>query len=90
MPYIKKKDRVDPHLEHSITTLNNIISSQGDLNYVLTRLCHGYIKDNGLNYSSINNTIGVLECCKLELYRRIAAPYEDKKIEENGDVNEVS
>jgi len=29
---------------------------------------------------------GVLECAKLELYRRIAAPYEDTKIEENGDV----
>ena len=30
--------------------------------------------------------IGVLECAKLELYRRVAAPYEDDKIDENGDV----
>ena len=30
--------------------------------------------------------MGVLECCKLEFYRRVAAPYEDIKIEENGDV----
>jgi hypothetical protein len=28
----------------------------------------------------------MLECCKLELYRKIAAPYEDIKIQENGDV----
>ena len=27
---------------------------------------------------------GVLECCKLELYRLIAGPYEDKKLDENG------
>ena len=30
--------------------------------------------------------LGVLECVKLELYRRVAAPYEDKKCQENGDV----
>ena len=88
MPYIKKKDRV--RFENHINNLNGTIFTSGELNYVLTRLCQGFINANGLNYSSINNTIGVLECCKLELYRRIAAPYEDKKIEENGDVNEVS
>ena len=38
------------------------------------------------NYADINSAIGVLECAKLELYRRQAAPYEDKKIEENGEV----
>ena len=32
--------------------------------------------------------VGVLECAKLELYRRMAAPYEDEKIEDNGDVYE--
>ena len=32
------------------------------------------------------NLVGVLECAKLELYRRLAAPYEDLKIEDNGDV----
>jgi len=29
---------------------------------------------------------GVLENVKQEMYRRLAAPYEDKKAEENGDV----
>jgi len=33
--------------------------------------------------------VGVLECAKLELYRRIAAPYEDEKIVETGDVYTV-
>ena len=29
----------------------------------------------------VNDFIGVLECIKLELYRRVATPYEDKKKE---------
>jgi hypothetical protein len=33
-----------------------------------------------------NDVIGALECCKLELYRRMVAPYENTKIKENGDV----
>jgi hypothetical protein len=32
--------------------------------------------------------VGVLECAKQELYRRILIPYEDAKIELNGDVYE--
>jgi hypothetical protein len=31
----------------------------------------------------------VLECAKLELYRMIAAPYEDKKRLANGPVSEL-
>ena len=30
--------------------------------------------------------VGVLECCKLELYRKLAAPYEDTKEMESGPV----
>jgi hypothetical protein len=30
--------------------------------------------------------VGAIECCKLEFYRRVAAPYEDRKIKTNGDV----
>jgi hypothetical protein len=37
----------------------------------------------------VNEAIGVLECAKLELYRRVAAPYEDEKIAESGDVYTV-
>ncbi len=32
--------------------------------------------------------MGALEGSKLEFYRRIAAPYENKKMKENGDVYE--
>lgn len=61
----------------------------GILNYQITRIVNSYINREGTNYHTINEVIGVLECAKLELYRRIAAPYEDKKKEENGDVYTV-
>ena len=58
----------------------------GELNYIVTRLIDAYLMVNGLSYTQINAVIGVLECAKMELYRRIAAPYEDKKSRESGDV----
>ena len=63
----------------------------GELNYVLTNIVKRYIQDfegrtYSFNYQKLNDAIGALEGCKLELYRRIVAPYEDKKITENGDV----
>ena len=79
MPYIPEIDR--PHLVKGTFTPR----TAGELNFLLTYLCDNYLK-NDLNYNKINEVIGVLECCKLELYRRIAAPYEDTKIVENGDV----
>lgn len=59
--------------------------SAGELNYAITTLIKQYLS-LGVNYAAINEVIGVLECAKLELYRRIAAPYEDGKCKENGDV----
>jgi broad-specificity NMP kinase len=40
----------------------------------------------GFNYTNVNSVMGVLSCVSAELYRRLAAPYEDRKIKENGDV----
>lgn len=79
MPYIKdyRDDLID---------LFKKPSDAGELNFVLTSICDRYLKDEGKNYGHINEVIGVLECAKLEFYRRIAAPYEDVKIKENGDV----
>lgn len=58
----------------------------GELNYLVTRLIDQYLRDKGaLRYAHLNEVIGVLECAKLELYRRLAAPYEDRKIAEHGD-----
>jgi hypothetical protein len=37
-------------------------------------------------YFNYNRAVGVLECIKLEFYRRMVGPYEDTKIRESGDV----
>lgn len=63
------------------------VETPGDLNFNIAMLVKEYLAMNGgMSYTNINNAIGALECCKLELYRRLAAPYEDIKIKENGDV----
>lgn len=59
--------------------------SVGELNYCLTRLMTEYCH-SVLGYGDINDVIGAIECAKLEFYRRMAVPYEDQKIIENGDV----
>lgn len=61
-------------------------SPSGELNKKLTLICLKYLHDQKERYQTYNDIIGALENCKLELYRRRVAPYEDKKIKENGDV----
>ena len=83
MPYIDLKDR-------SRLAGGEAPGDAGQLNFAITRLIDDYLhRRGGVRYLHINEVIGVLECAKLELYRRIAAPYEDSKIAENGDVYSV-
>jgi len=82
MPYIKQDERYQVDLYQEPSTA-------GELNYAFTALIDEYLHRKGLNYQAVNDAIGALEGAKLELYRRVAAPYEDKKIKENGDVYSV-
>ena len=87
MPYIdnEQREKIDPLVEQ----LRDVLGSMGDLNYTITRLCDAYLTtEEGIRYSRLNDLVGALECAKLELYRRVAAPYEDKKAKENGDAYE--
>ncbi len=58
----------------------------GDLNYCVTMLMGVGLEQVGHNYRGINELIGILECAKLELYRRLAGPYEDEKKLVYGDL----
>ena len=80
MPYITKDQRKDVEETGPYTS--------GELNYAITILIKKYIGNRvaGQSYAVFNEIIGALECAKLELYRRLVAPYEDEKIQENGDV----
>lgn len=100
MPYIEQPDR-DKFIHEEcggMQTLNSVdeikvvadkIETCGELNYVITRLCQLYTKNKGLRYQQINDVLGALDGASKEYYRRVAVPYEDKKIEQNGDVYEL-
>lgn len=81
MPYIdpEKRKQIDDGLTPT---------SPGELNYAITRLIHRYL-DGPVCYNDLNEAIGVLECAKLELYRMVAAPYEDRKRRINGPVSDL-
>ena len=85
MPYIKAEERTDEHLKFP--------ENAGQLNWSLTRNIQAYIArqthERSLpapNYALYNEVMGVLACMQQELYRRVIAPYEDQKANENGDV----
>lgn len=62
----------------------------GELNYTISLLIDDYLKRQGaMKYTHLNEVVGVLECIKLELYRRLAVPYEEQKMRDNGDVYSV-
>lgn len=66
--------------------MEHLIPTDGDLNYVITKLCLAYVEQHGKSYHTLNDITGALECAKLEFNRRLIGPYEDSKIKENGDV----
>lgn len=82
MPYI-------PSTARENLKVNVPSNSPGTLNYTITKLCHNYIIQQGLSYAIVNEVIGVLECAKLELYRIVIAPYENKKQKENGNISDL-
>jgi len=79
MPYINKEDRTQVEL------IIRDPQTAGELNFLITTIIRDYY-NNEQCYQSINDIVGALEGAKLEFYRRVAAPYEDTKIIQNGDV----
>ena len=88
MPYIPQIDRVelDYYSGYFFEELLHRGISNGELNYLFTKLAQLYLKKHGTSYNTISDVIKAFECAKLEFYRRIAAPYEDEKCRLNGDV----
>jgi len=86
MPYIKPEHRLEIKHALKIEGLNFTPKNAGELNYVITVFIDNYIRAWGENYANYNAMIGALECCKQEYYRTVVGPYENQKIDENGDV----
>ena len=82
MPYIDRQRRFNLSGDENY----DAVDTPGELNYRFTQEIIQYIKNKGLSYQTINDIVGALEGAKLEFYRRVASPYEDQKIKDNGDV----
>lgn len=94
MPYIKEEFRAD--YDKLIDTLVDRLmcakyhegkdAVKGHHNYVMYRLAKNLAERLGVRYHTLQDIMGTFDCCKLEFYRRVIGPYEDKAIEKNGDV----
>jgi hypothetical protein len=82
MPYISDNNNI----RHDLYVGNVTPSNAGELNYLFTMIIKDYIKDRGQSYQTLNDIVGAMENCKLELYRRLISVYENVKISTNGDV----
>ena len=78
MPYIPQDQR-DALLD------GNLASTPGELTFQLYYLIRGYVSPEG-GFTEMAEVLAALEAAKLEFYRRVLGPYEDRKREENGDV----
>jgi hypothetical protein len=90
MPYIQQDER-KRYDKDIINLVENLVdhrrgeASVGEVNYVISSIIWELFECRK-SYTTANNLMGVLECVKQEFYRKQVAPYEDKKIKENGDI----
>jgi len=97
MPYIKQEQRkkLDSAIDELSDRVVSVVKGEDDnafagvLNYVSTRLALSIIrkKFGKIRYWMIAIITGVFKNVADEFYRRLAVPYEDKKIDEEGDVD---
>jgi len=92
------KNEIDSLVNKLIKTFSDeptIITREraGTLNYLFTTILKQFygglnkkLGDLPLRYADYNEMIGMLECCKQELYRRSISEYENVCIRVNGDV----
>ena len=79
MPYITQEDRDTFNIEKS-TPKNG-----GELQYLISVMIKELIGDD-YNYAKLESVMGALAGAQMEFYRKVVAPYEDKKIDINGGV----
>ena len=84
MPYIKNEKRLDR--QAAIEGLAQWLILPWDLNHAVCALVNEVLKRRGVSYKLLGQIMGDLDCAQREIYRRVAAPYEDWKMFANGDV----
>lgn len=89
MPYIKQaqREKLDPYIDALVKAINELtpdsLVQAGILNYCCTKLGLDLIPVR--QYWAIALKSGVFRNIADEFYRRYAVPYENEKIESNGD-----
>jgi hypothetical protein len=94
VPYIIEEERqelddaIDKMADAIVGSHNrhNFASFLGRINYCFSRILMRVMRD--VSYAKVAMATGVLENVKQEFYDRIARPYEDRKMIENGDIKE--
>lgn len=98
MPYIKREDRKANNplitvvawcekLQRDTSVHIPIrIATPGELNFAMTTLANEYVRRRGVNYTVLNEVVGVFSSAMAEFQRRVVAPYEDIKRAKNGEV----
>ncbi len=85
MPYIKKEDRCSIELSDIAEDIKR--KGPGFANFVISSIlyeAYGIIKNP--SYTKYNEAMGVLAAAQAEMARRFA-PYEQGKLELNGDIS---
>jgi hypothetical protein len=91
MPYIPREDRKqyqDAIKEIAEKIPEDRMQRPGHINYIVSLLLDK-VYGPEMRYSDHNEAIGVLSCIQAELYRRKTAPYEDLKIDSEGDLQDL-
>lgn len=99
MPYIPQEQRaiIDPAVEQLSEAIKKAtvytgtaaipVPPDGAMNYAITRLIQALLLPGGQpSYLLLERVSGLLGCIDKEIYRRTAAPYENTKAKQNGDV----
>src|SRR6266403_4176194 len=91
MPYVNKEIRRQTRAP--LTTLIDYVKElpdnarDGALNYLISELVgNAFRPAGGWRYHYLHRAYGVFLAAGAEFYRRLVAPYEDKAIENNGDI----
>ncbi len=84
MPYITPERRAA--FDAQLRTLAAEVGTQGEMNYCIYKLATLVIERTGESYDTLSMCSSAMEHAKLEWYRQRLAPYEDRKIKENGPI----
>jgi hypothetical protein len=79
MPYITKEQREELYDRDPVNA--------GELQYLIAVMISDYLSDKDqYEYQTLNDVMGALAGAQQEFYRKVVAPYEDKKELINGPV----